>query len=200
MKKLLVLIICLLLAAGAAACSQPDAEEPGPEQPGEEEMEWEATPTDLEVDLSQYEGYDQPAENEELVEDMARISELLGVSVALPEEFEVSRALVIDENIAQVEFTIGEDAYMGRYAAGLQENMSGMSKNFAKDETAEIAGLSVRLRYTPAEQAVNQTISTIGVADAYDAAKNISFMVVQMKNSSKEALIAAMEAFINSVE
>lgn len=196
MKKLLILLMSLLLVPALAACGQQAADE----EPPEEEIEWEATPTDLEVDLSPYEGYDQPAENERLVEDMTQVNEMLGATVTLPADFTVSRTLVIDENVVQVEFTVGEDNYTGRYASGLHENMSGMTNNFVNDETVDIAGLSVRLRYTTPEQAPNETISTIGVADAYDQEKNISYMVALMKNSTKEKLVSAMEAFINSVQ
>ena len=199
MKKLLVMLLCLTLVLAFAACNNDVAEVEQP--PVEDETatgEWEATPTDLEIDLSQFEGNDKLPDNQQLVdEDLTPVNDLLSANVVLPDSFDISRVIIIDKSIAQVEFAFGGINYTAQYASGLKDNMSGMTKGFAYDETEDVAGLSTRLRWTDGAEGGN---NSIGVADCYDSAKNISFMVVIIKGSSKELLISAMEQVIKSVK
>lgn len=192
MKKTLLLLLCLLLAFAAAACASDT------EAPPEDEYVWEATPTDLEpADEPQVDPRDT-ADNEKFVEEYTEAELLLGTTLVLPDDFAVTRTLIVDETYVQTEFSYDGADHLGRYAQGLHENISGMTRDFPHDESKEIAGLSVRLRWTTAEEAIGYN-SSLGVADAYDAERNISFMLVRNSGATEENLTAAMELFIQAV-
>ena len=56
----------------------------------------------------------------------------------------------------------------------------------------------MRLRWTESSEAVGFT-SSLGVADTYDAARNISFMLVQNEEATQDSLTAVAEDFINAI-
>ena len=107
----------------------------------------------------------------------------------MPEEYPVSRYAVINENQAQVEFYVGSDLVLGRVAKGNVENMSEVTSTFDHDETVDLNGLSVRLRYDDPENTSN---NTLGVADAYDAENDVTYMVSLLNNGTQENLMTAM--------
>lgn len=206
MRKLLLLLLCLLLCLAVAACAN-NAEEPavGPD-PAEElppDEEWEATPTDLLVGPEFTPDYTDVAEGQQLVSDYADASALIGAELIFPAEFTVNQVL-IEGQIVQVLFDYDGSSYLARLAAGLQENMSGITRSLGADEQAEIAGLSVRLRYPKAPEAdAAPTLgpaanASMGVADAYDQAANISYMLTLQSDATKDKLSATMEMLINS--
>ena len=196
MKKLWLLLCCLLFVFAAAACAA-DVEEG--EQLGvvPDDYEWEATPADLLEGEAVVDPHDT-AENEQFVEEVSEAEALLGTTIVLPQEFEVSRMLIVDGTYVQVEFVLAGVDYLGRWASGLHENMSGMTDGFLHDENVEINGLSVRLRWTESSEAVGFT-SSLGVVDTYDAARNISFMLVQNEEATQDSLTAVAEDFINAI-
>ena len=196
MKKFLWVLLTLLIlfAMALTACSN-DAES------GENEdvvPEYVATPEDLLSDEEYVPDPSVTAENEVYLEEYSDAEALLGMDITFPEAFEISRVLIVDNTYVQVEFIMGDVSYMGRYATGLQENMSGIEKGFNTDETVDVDGLSLRLRYTVEEER-DKSSSTMGVADSYNTTLNISYMLVQQTFVDAETLQEAMELFIGSV-
>lgn len=132
---------------------------------------------------------------EEVLGDPAELESKLGIIVDMPEEYPVSRYAVINENQGQVEFYVGSDLVLGRVAKGNVENMSEVTSTFDHDETVDLNGLSVRLRYADAESTSN---NTLGIADAYDAQKDVTYMVSLLNNGTKEKLQTAMQALVDN--
>jgi len=184
MKKLLVILLCLMLTVCFAACSNDAAEDPA--ATGEEEYEYVPTPSDL-LEVEYEKDPSVTAENEKYLAEYSEAEALLGAYLVFPEEFDVFRVMIVDETIVQVEFSIGEVQYMGRFAPGLQENLSLLSGEYATDEHVDIAGLSVRLRYGAAKEAV---------ADTFDSARNISISLVENTFADAESFKAVVEQFI----
>lgn len=132
---------------------------------------------------------------EEVLGDPAELEEQLGIIINMPEEYPVSRYAVINENQAQVEFYVGSDLVLGRVAKGNVENMSEVTATFDHDETVDLNGLSVRLRYDDPENTSN---NTLGVADAYDAENDVTYMVSLLNNGTQENLLTAMQALVDN--
>ncbi len=132
---------------------------------------------------------------EEVLGDPSELEEQLGIIVNMPEEYPVSRYAVINENQAQVEFYVGSDLVLGRVAKGNVENMSEVVSQFDHDETIDLNGLTVRLRYDDADNNAN---NTLGVADAYDAEQDVTYMVSILHNGGSENLQTAMQALVEN--
>lgn len=181
MKKALIFILAAALLI-LAACGKPDQEE-APKSP--------VTGTDLAV-------YEEDPLIKEAEGELGDLEDLLGTEIALPKGIEAERYTVIDDNMAQVEFSIGENSFVGRYAKGQQENLSGMTKDFSNTETVTVKGCTVTLRYAD-ETTVSRSGRNFGVADAYDPQADMSFCVIEKSFSSTEDLSAAMEALMESV-
>ncbi len=187
MKKLFTVVLCLLclaLAFSFAACNKDKGE-------GEEP----ASPTDIPAEATPIEGDPLVAEAEE---EVSKLEQELDITIDLPEDFLITRSVLVEGYMAQIEFTFAEENYTGRYAKGQQENMSGFSKGFAHEETATIDGVAVKLRWTAKADIMSEVETTIGVADAYDQAKDLSYMVVLTKDSTKEKLVDAITAFMQA--
>lgn|GEM_PF-1540280 len=185
MKKLLIALLCLVLACCFAACNKD-------EEPAEEA----ASPTDLVNPVA------EPVEGDPLVaeaeEEVSKLEQELDITIALPDSFQITRSVMVEGYMAQIEFTLDAENYTGRYALGKYENMSGFSKGFQHEETVDINGVPVKLRWTAKEDIMSEVETTIGVADAYDAEKDLSYMVVLTKDSTKEKLTDAMTAFMQA--
>ena len=134
----------------------------------------------------------------EAEEEVSKLEQELDITIDLPEDFLITRSVLVEGYMAQIEFTFAEENYTGRYAKGQQENMSGFSKGFAHEETATIDGVAVKLRWTAKADIMSEVETTIGVADAYDQAKDLSYMVVLTKDSTKEKLVDAITAFMQA--
>lgn len=188
MKKMLILLLCLLLCCGLVGCGGQEtapADEP-------------ASPTDIAekpATATLEEGVSGVAEAEEAVSELEKD---LDITIELPEDFLITRSVMVDEVMAQIEFTFNEENYTGRYAVGLHENMSGFETGFRHEEFVEINGVQTKLRWSASDEVSSAIEPTIGVADAYDQGKNLSYMVVMTKDSSKDKLVAAMEAFMQA--
>ena len=182
MKKLSILILCLVVACGLAACHK-----------GGQDA---TSPTDVQPAVA------TPVEGDPLVqeadEDVSGLEQELDITIKLPEDFQITRTALVEGYMAQVEFTYDSENYTGRYAKGQHDNMSGFEKGFKHEETAEIAGLQVKLRWTASDEIMTATAATSGVADAYDAQKDLSYMIVLTKDSTKDKLVNAMTAFIQA--
>jgi hypothetical protein len=180
MKKLLIVLLALSLLFVFAACTGGN------------------TNTDEDTTNEDVQKADDPESPiiEEVIGDPAELQEALGISIVLPEEYPVSEYRVIDEYMAQVAFYVGTNQAIARVAKGQYDNMSGLTTAFDLDETVTVSGLSVRLRYAdPAAEALYDADKN-GVADAYDAANDLSYMVYIYTNATKADLTAAMEALI----
>lgn len=180
MKKLWIALLMLSLVFAFAACN--DADKPG---------------DDGVVDESQKAPNPDAPIIEQVLGDPEELQTALGIAVSLPEEYPVARYAIIDGDMAQIEFYVGQNLAMGRVAKGQHDNMSAVASAFDFDETAQIAGLSVRLRYADPDAEAIYSASKLGVADAYDAAKDVSYMVSILTDATKADLTAAMEALIN---
>lgn len=184
-KSVLVLLIASLFFV-FAACSQEPATEP------------EADPdTNVEEDVDKAPDPDAPV-IEEVLGDPSELEAELGIIIDMDSQYPVSRYAVIDDNKAQVEFYVGSDQVMGRVAKGQQENMSGYTSAFDVDETVDVDGLSVRLRYADPEKSTNFAGENIAIADAYDAEKDLSYTVVIMMDGTKDKLIEGVQALVAS--
>ena len=182
MKKLLAVLLALGLLFSFAACGEGNEEPVGQENPH-------VSNTDL-----------VPYEEEPIITEMEGelkdLEAVLDQHLSLPEEWAASRCTVIDETVAQIEFSIGEDTYVARSAKGQQENLSDMGKIFTTTETVDVNGISVTIRYIDPEKSTLPL--SFGVADAYDAEKDLSFCIIQDEFTSVEDLTAAMEALMES--
>ena len=181
MKKVLIFFLAAALL-GLAACGKPEQEDV-PTSP--------VTGTDLAV-------YEEDPLIKEAEGELGDLEDLLGTEIALPKDMEAERYTVIDDNMAQVEFSIGENSFVGRYAKGQQENLSGMTKDFSSTETVTLKGCTVTLRYSD-EATASRSGRNFGVADVYDPKTDMSFCVIEKSFSSVEDLSAAMEALMESV-
>lgn len=179
MKKLGIIGLTLALLLTFSACGGEQEETQGPV------TDTNLTPYEEEPVITEMEG------------DLEDLEALLGQPITLPDTWEVSRCTVIDDYMGQIEFSIGETTYVARYAAGQQENLSAMEKNFATTETVEINGVSVALRYTDAEE--SSTAVNFGVADAYDQSRDVTFCIIEKNFTTAEDLQSAMEALMESV-
>lgn len=179
MKKLGIIGLTLALLLTFSACGGEQEETQGPV------TDTNLTPYEEEPVITEMEG------------DLEDLEALLGQPITLPDTWEVSRCTVIDDYMGQIEFSIGETTYVARYAAGQQENLSAMEKNFATTETVEINGVSVALRYTDAEE--SSTAVNFGVADAYDQSRDVTFCIIEKNFTTVEDLQSAMEALMESV-
>ena len=184
MKKLLIVILCLGLVCCFAACHN--------EEPAEDQA---ASPTDIEAVAEPVEGDPLVAETEE---DVSNLEQQLDITIELPEDFQITRSVMVEGYMAQIEFTYEGENYTGRYAQGQYDNMSGFSKGFHNEETVDIDGVSVKLRWTTEDDIMSDIEATTGVADAYDTGKNLSYMVVLTKASTKDKLVNAMTAFMQA--
>lgn len=182
MKKVLVLMLSLLLLLTFAACGK-DRDGAVSDTNLIYQMEEEPTVTAVEGDLDQLE-------------------EFMGSEIQLPESFKVTRYAIVDDTMAQIEFTYEELKGVGRYANGQFNNMSGLTRSFTNDENAEIDGVSAHLRYNTYEEGSVEAASgsTVGVADAYDSAKDMSYMVYFTSGADKDVLTEAMAAFMTAIE
>ena len=126
----------------------------------------------------------------------------MGSQIELPETFVVTRYAIVDDTMAQIEFTYEDLKGAGRYAKGQYTNMSGLTRSFTNDENTEIDGVSAHLRYNSYEEGSveAQSGSTVGVADAYDAEKDMSYMVYFTSGADKDVLTEAMAAFMTAIE
>lgn len=175
MKKPLAILLALGLMLSLSACG-------GPKEPVSN------------TDLVPYEEEPLIAETEG---ELADLESVLDRSIALPEEIDASRYTIIDDSVAQIEFSIGEASFVGRYAKGQQENLSGLEKDFTDTQTLDLDGVSVTIRYTDPEKTSSRR--TFGVADAYDAENGVSLCIIQKDFTSVEDIQSAMEALMHSV-
>ncbi len=182
MKKVVALMLSLSLLLTLAACKN---QEEGKVSDTDMifEMEEESTVNAVEGDLDQLE-------------------EFMGSQIELPETFVVTRYAIVDDTMAQIEFTYEDLKGAGRYAKGQYTNMSGLTRSFTNDENTEIDGVSAHLRYNSYEEGSveAQSGSTVGVADAYDAEKDMSYMVYFTSGADKDVLTEAMAAFMTAIE
>lgn len=124
------------------------------------------------------------------------ITNALGITVTLPNEYQLTRYAVIDDIQGQVEFLIGENQAVARVAKGQQTNMSELTGEFANTETVDINGVSAQVRYPNAGTESNYAADSMGVIDAYNAGADLSYSVVMLSNATKDELVAAMTALI----
>ena len=179
MKKVLVLMLSLLMLAAFAGCGKDKT----------------VSDTDLiyemeeEVRVNAVEG------------DLDQLEEFMGSQIQLPDSFRVTRYAIVDDAMAQIEFVYNDLTGVGRYAKGQYNNMSGLTRKFTNDENAEIEGVSAHLRYnTYAEDSVESVSGdTKGVADAYDSAKDMSYMVYFTSGADKDILTESMSAFMAAI-
>ena len=174
MKKALIILLAAALLLSLSAC--------GDKSPVSN------------TDLVPYE--EEPPIQESEVK-LSDLEDVLDQSIKLPKEWELTRCTLIDESVSQVEITSGEQQFVGRYAKGQEDNLSGMEKSFTDTETVDINGVSVTIRYTDPEKTNNKR--NFGVADAYDPAKDISFCIIQKNFTSVEDLSSAMEGLMDSI-
>jgi len=125
------------------------------------------------------------------------LNEKADVELNIPEDAEKAQFQLLEGNIAQSDYYIGDIHYVVRVAKGQQENLSQLSadEQFTNDETTEISGLSTRLRYNVYEASTDMS-TTYGIADAYDAETDISYCVFMVKDGNKELLTNAMQNLI----
>jgi len=187
MKKVLILLLSLMLVFAFAACG---AEEEQPEAP--------VSDTDLNIIETEEESNVHEVEGE-----LSQLEEVIGTTITLPESFVVTRYAVVNDNIAQVEFEYDELKFVGRYATGNQSNMSGLTREFTNNETVDVEGVSVQLRYNVYAEddlSAQGASATMGIADAYNSTDDMSFMIYAVKGADKDNLTEAMTAFMDAVK
>ncbi len=130
-------------------------------------------------------------------DDLDSMNAQLDVNVNLPEGAEKAQFNIVDGTIAQSDYYLDDIHYVVRVTKGEQENLSGISadETFTNDETVEICGLDVRLRYNMSEVSAD-TETSYGIADAYDADTDISYCVFMIQGGQKDLLMEAMEKLI----
>ena len=195
MKKLLVLLLALALVFSLAACGNEEQEEDKYALPDPI-----VTPTDIE----EYEPDPaETAENETYITDYAEAAARLGLpAVNFPEDLQIYRVLLVDEDKVQVEFDRNEKRYLGQYVVGLAENPSGLKGLFENVETVELSGESVNFEYpTLSEDGVSSTVGKEhALAQTYDADHNITAWLVDNDFSDLEDFKAVTELFLNALD
>ena len=195
MKKLLVLLLALALVFALAACGNDEQEEDKYALPDPI-----VTPTDIEEYVPDPA---ETAENETYVTDYAEAAARLGLpAVNFPEDMQIYRVLLVDEDKVQVEFDRNEKRYLGQYVVGLAENPSGLKGLFENVETVELSGMSVNFEYpTLSEDAASQNVGKDhALAQVYDADHNITAWLVDNDFSDLEDFKAVTELFLNALD
>ncbi len=211
MKKLLVLLLALALVFALAACgggSGDDGEGVATDSEGNV-IEAETTPTDLQPEEGDEEYTPDPAEtaeNETYITDYAEAAARLGLpAVNFPEDLQIYRVLLVDEDKVQVEFDRNEKRYLGQYVVGLAENPSGLKGLFENVETVELSGLSVNFEYPTVDPDnppdPNQPGSKqLALAQVYDADHNFTAWLVDNDFRDLEDFKAVTELFLNALD
>ncbi len=135
---------------------------------------------------------------EQALEDKQELATMLGIDIDVAEKYSPDRYSVIETDQAQVDFSVGDSMAFGRMALGQRENMSGYTSTFDFDEQTEISGLPARLRYPDPDAEVTAFSGKIGIADVWDAEKDVTYLVVIFTNPTKAQLIEAMESLIKN--
>ncbi len=130
-------------------------------------------------------------------DDLDSLNKQTDVNLNLPANAEKAQFNLVDGTIAQSDYYVEDIHYIVRVTKGAQDNLSGISadEKFTNDETADICGLSTRLRYNISETGSDSDTS-YGIADAYDAETDISYCVFMIKGGTKDLLTTAMEKLI----
>ena len=210
MKKFLVVLLAVVLVFAMAACGNNAADEDVAVGADGNVIEAETTPTDLTEEGTEEEAYapdpSATAENETFVTDYAQAAERLGLAaVNFPEEMQIYRVLLVDEDKVQVEFYYNDKLYLGQYVVGLAENPSGMKGLFANVETAELSGENVTFEYPTVDPDnppnPNQAGSKqLALAQTYDAESNITAWLVDNNFLDLDDFKAVTEVFLNALD
>ncbi|MDO4581961.1 MAG: hypothetical protein Q4B96_05205 [Bacillota bacterium] len=186
MRKFLIVLLAVAMIFALAACAQDPAE---PAEGEEQAVDENGEPVLLDAEVS---GAVEVSE----VGDAAEIESTLGVDMGIAEEYVIDRYSIVNSALGQAEFVVDGDKYVVRAAKGEQENLSGVDKrDFSADETEEIAGQQVRLRYYSDDDQIIIGRS-IAIADVYVADEDTSYCLAILQNGNKEKLVAFMEQLL----
>lgn len=200
MKKILAVMLTAAVALSLAACNKTD-EDAAVGADGKV-LEVETTPTDLVTEEEDY--TPDPAEtaaNETFITDYAQAAARLGAAaVTFPEEMQIYRVLLVDEDKVQVEFYCNDKLYLGQYIVGLAENPSGLKGLFANIQSAELAGWNVTFEYPTTGEGSAQSMSKDhALAQSYDEGRNVTAWLVDNSFTDLDDFRNVTELFLSSL-
>ena len=131
------------------------------------------------------------------LKDDASLQKATGVTLVAPAEavdphYATVELAGIEGKVAQADFTFDGNKCVLRKVAGEFSLSTLDAMKFDNDETVEVDGLNIRLRYNNASAAA--IASTIAVADCFDGTH--SYCAILMQNGTKENVLDLITASI----